>query len=334
MVKKKSGGKGPRGAKKDVSRGPERIQKILARAGFGSRRACEGIIVEGRVKVDGQVVTELGAKADVDAQELKVDNKIVKPERPVYYLLNKPKGTLCTLSDPEGRRTVQDHVPDEHRRIFPVGRLDMDSRGAVILTNDGRFTNLLTHPRYGVEKTYLARVRGFVDDAAIGKLRQGVWLNEGKTLPARIWVVKRKPDETELGIAICEGKNRQVRRMLAAVGYKCQGLTRTRIGPLTLKGLREGEFRELSWDEVHELEKVAKRNSGAPPPPWAKGRSSRSRAKGKPDPGVLKLEQEQARLAPPPAPRPELGPRPPRPGVVPGGPPPPPPPRPVRRPYR
>ncbi|MEZ0230845.1 MAG: pseudouridine synthase, partial [Planctomycetota bacterium] len=277
MARKKSA---PRGAKSSApaAQGPERIQKILARAGYGSRRACEVLISEGRVKVDGQIVTELGAKADTDAQELRVDNKLVKAEGPVYYLLNKPKGTLCTLSDPEGRRTVQDHLPEERRRIFPVGRLDMDSRGAVILTNDGRFTNLLTHPRYGVEKTYLARVRGEVDDGSIFKLRAGVWLAEGKTLPARIWIVKRKPEETELGIAISEGKNRQVRRMLAAVGYKCQALTRTRIGPLTLKGLREGDFRELTRDEVQELEKIAKRNSGAPPPPWAKGRSSRSKA--------------------------------------------------------
>jgi 23S rRNA pseudouridine2605 synthase len=285
----------PKGQRATPGPGPERIQKILARAGFGSRRSCEALIVEGRVRVDGEVVTELGAKADVETQQLQVDGKLVKPERPVYYLLNKPKGTLCTLNDPEGRRTVQDHLPEERRRIFPVGRLDMDSRGAVILTNDGRFTNLLTHPRYGVEKTYLARVRGFVDDGALGKLRSGVWLAEGRTLPARIWVVKRKPDETEVGIAICEGKNRQVRRMFAQVGYKCQGLTRTRIGPLTLKGLREGDFRELTRDEVQELERIAKRNAGAPPPPWARGRASRAKAKGKPDPGVLKVEQEKRR---------------------------------------
>jgi 23S rRNA pseudouridine2605 synthase len=323
MARKKNG---PRGANPgETARGPERIQKVLARAGYGSRRSCETLILEGRVKVDGQVVTELGAKADIEAQELKVDNKLVKPERPVYYLLNKPKGTLCTLSDPQGRMTIEQHVPDEHRRIFPVGRLDMDSRGAVILTNDGRFTNLLTHPRYGVEKTYMARVRGFVDDPALGKLRTGVWLSEGRTLPARIWIVKRKLDETELGIAICEGKNRQVRRMLAAVGYKCQGLTRTRIGPLTLKGLREGEHRELTRDEVEELEKIAKRNSGAPPPPWAKGRASRAKAKGKPDPVVLKAEQEERKKAIAQAhpgersPAEAPAPRAPRPGVVPGG---------------
>jgi 23S rRNA pseudouridine2605 synthase len=264
--------------------GPERIQKILARAGYGSRRACEQLIVEGRVRIDGEVVRELGVKADIEVQALAVDNKPVVVERPVYYLLNKPKGTLCTLHDPEGRRTVQDHMVNERRRIFPVGRLDMDSRGAVILTNDGRFTNLLTHPRYGVEKTYLARARGHVDESAIGKLRAGIWLAEGKTLPARVWVIKRKPDETELGIAICEGKNRQVRRMLAKVGYKVLALTRTRVGPITLKGLREGDYRELSRDEVQELERIAKRNAGAPPPPWAKGRSSRSRSLGKPDP--------------------------------------------------
>jgi 23S rRNA pseudouridine2605 synthase len=318
--------KRPRDEARKAGPGPERIQKILAGAGFGSRRACEILIQQGRVRVDGEIVKELGSKADIEVQELRVDNKRVMPERPVYYLLNKPKGTLCTLSDPEGRRTVADHLPDERRRVFPVGRLDMDSRGAVILTNDGRFTNLLTHPRYGVEKTYLARVRGSVSDGALGKLRAGVWLAEGKTLPAKIWIVKRKPEETELGIAISEGKNRQVRRMLAQVGYKCLALSRTRVGPLTLKGLREGDVRELTKDEVAELEKIARRNAGAPPPPWARGRSSRARAKGKPDPrfpvidGVPSLIPQHG---PPPSPDDELEgddvpARPPIEGVVPG----------------
>ncbi|MBI3725159.1 rRNA pseudouridine synthase [bacterium] len=289
MARRKTGKRAPRSA----GPGPERIQKILARAGHGSRRSCEVLILEGRVRVDGDVVRELGAKADIETQEIHVDGKRVLPPRPVYYLLNKPRGVVSTLSDPEGRPTIQTLVSEERRRIFPVGRLDMDSRGAVILTNDGRFTNLLTHPRYGIEKTYTARVRGFVDDSAIGKLKSGVWLAEGKTLPARVWVVKRKPDETELGIAICEGKNRQVRRMLAKVGYKCLALTRTRIGPITLKGLGEAQHRELTKDEVSELEKLALRNAGAPAPPWTKGRSSRARSHGKPDP----------RFAPPPRPR-------------------------------
>ena len=264
---------------------PERLQKILARAGYGSRRNCEVLIEDGRVLVDGQRVTELGTKVDPSTQEIKVDGRPLKLEQPCYYLVNKPKGVLSTLRDPEGRRTIQELVPGERRRIFPVGRLDVDSRGAVIMTNDGRFTNLLTHPRYGVEKTYLCRIRGTVTDGAIAKLRAGVWLAEGKTLPAKVWVIKKRKDETDVGIAISEGKNRQVRRMFAAVGYKVLSLMRTRIGPVTLRGLSEGGCRPLTKNEVEELERIAKRNAGAPPPPWAKRTGgSRKRAHGKPDP--------------------------------------------------
>jgi pseudouridine synthase len=265
--------------------GAERLQKLLARAGYGSRRACEDLIEAGRVSVDGKRATELGAKADPETQEIKVDGKPLRVEQPVYYVLNKPKGIVSTVHDPEGRPTVRDLMKGEKRRIFPVGRLDADSRGLVILTNDGRFTNLLTHPRYGIEKTYVVRVRGEVPDAAVAKLRHGVWLAEGKTLPARVWVIRRKRDETELGVAISEGKNRQVRRMLAAVGFKVLALTRTKIGPLTIRGMPEGAARELSRHEVAELEKAATRNAGAPPPTWAKRqRGSRVRSHGKPDP--------------------------------------------------
>lgn len=264
--------------------GPERLQKLLARAGYGSRRKCEELITNGGVTIDGKVVTELGTKADPAEQEVRVEGRRLRVETPVYYLLNKPRGVLCTVRDPQGRKTVLDLVP-ERRRIFPVGRLDAESRGAVILTNDGSFTNLLTHPRYGVEKTYLVRVRGSVDEQAVVKLRHGIWLSEGRTLPARVWVIKRKSDETEMGLGISEGKNRQVRRMLAKLGFKVLALTRTRIGPLTLKGLGDGSFRALTPDEISTLKKLARKNAQAPAeakPPRARG--SRARAQGKPDP--------------------------------------------------
>jgi 23S rRNA pseudouridine2605 synthase len=288
--RKDSAGEGEPDAGGSGVGGPERLQKLLARAGFGSRRSCEELITAGKVAVDGKTVTELGSKADPLEQRITVEGRQLRVERPVYYLMNKPKGVLCTSRDPQGRRTVLDLVPAERRRVFAVGRLDAESRGAVILTNDGSFTNLLTHPRYGVEKTYLVRVRGDVDDGAVARLRAGVWLSEGRTLPARVWVVKKKGGETELGIAISEGKNRQVRRMLAKVGHKVLALTRTRIGPLTLRGVGDGQVRELTAEEVEGLRKLARKNAQAPSSK-PRGRRSRARSQGKPDPARPILPQ-------------------------------------------
>jgi 23S rRNA pseudouridine2605 synthase len=274
--------------------GPERLQKLLARAGYGSRRRCEELITAGLVTVDGKVARELGSKADPAAQAITVEGKPLRAEPPAYYLLNKPKGVLCTSRDPQGRRTVIDLLPGhERRRLFAVGRLDAESRGAVILTNDGAFTNLLTHPRYGIEKTYLLRIRGHVSDGAVERLRQGVWLSEGRTLPARVWIIKRKDDETEMGIAICEGKNRQVRRMLVTVGHKVLGLTRTRIGPLTLRGVGDGQVRALTAAEVDELRRIAQKNAQAPLTK-PEGRRSRTRSPGKPDPATAQRQVYEA----------------------------------------
>ncbi len=287
------------------STGPERLQKLLARAGYGSRRACEEIISEGRVTVDGEVVTELGSKADPAVQEVRVDGRRLRAEALVYYLLNKPKGVVCTSKDPQRRRTVTDIVP-ERRRIFSVGRLDYESRGAVILTNDGRLTNLLTHPRYGIEKTYHVRVRGTPAHEELERLRRGVWLSEGRTLPAKVWVIKERKEETELGVSLCEGKNRQVRRMFAKVGYKVLALTRTRIGPLTIKGLGDGDFRELRPQEIDTLTRLASRNAAAPGPRSGSVRGSRNRSLGKPDPAQGRGFGDEE--APRPAPR-RTGPR-------------------------
>lgn len=281
--------------------GPERLQKLLARAGFGSRRKCEDIISAGRVRVDGETVKELGAKACPETQEIEVDGKLIKPEDKVYYLLNKPKGVLCTVDDPLERKTVLSFFPEETRRIFPVGRLDLDSRGAVILTNDGRLTQLLTHPRYGVDRTYTVRVRGVVDDYSLNRLRSGIQLSEGRTSPAKIWVAKRRDDETELGVSIHEGRNRQVRRMFAAVDHKVRGLTRTRIGCLTIKGLASGEARRLTGKELRELVKTARESEQSTPPHVQKnykrrGGGPKPKRHGKPDPKIShELHKERER---------------------------------------
>ena len=262
---------------------PERLQKLLACAGYGSRRACEELIGEGRVTIDGEPVTELGTRGDPAAQDIRVDGNQIRAEVLVHYLLNKPRAVVCTARDPQQRRTVLDFIP-EKRRLFSVGRLDFESRGAVILTNDGRFTNLLTHPRYGIEKTYFVRVRGDVSGESMERLKSGVWLSEGRTLPCRVWRIKPCRGETELGVALCEGKNRQVRRMFAKVGHKVLSLTRTRIGPLSLKGLGEGDFRKLKPQEVEMLIRLARKNAAAPAPRQQRSRGSRKKALGKPDP--------------------------------------------------
>lgn len=278
--------------------GPERIQKLLARAGFGSRRKCEDIISAGRVRVDGEVVSELGAKACPETQNIEVDGKLITPEDKVYYLLNKPKGVLCTVDDPLERKTVLSFFPEETRRIFPVGRLDLDSRGAVILTNDGRLTQLLTHPRYGVDRTYTVRVRGVVDDYSLNRLRNGIQLSEGRTSPAKVWVAKRRDDETELGVSIHEGRNRQVRRMFAAVDHKVRALTRTRIGSLTIKGLASGEARRLTTKEIRDLARAARDSEQSPPKNYKNQnrRGQKPKRHGKPDPKIAHdLHRERQR---------------------------------------
>lgn len=227
----------------------ERLQKVLARLGFGSRRVCEELIAEGRVTVDG-VVAELGRRVDVDADEVAVDGAVVGI-RPglVHYLLNKPTGVITTADDPQGRPTVVQMVPGEPR-VFPVGRLDADTEGLLLLTNDGDLTHRLTHPSFGVEKEYLASVTGTPTRGEIRRLREGVELDDGPTAPARVTAV----DDSLLRITIHEGRNRQVRRMCEAIGHPVTRLVRTRIGPLVDRRLKPGEWRELTREEVRTLE--------------------------------------------------------------------------------
>lgn len=227
----------------------ERLQKVLARLGFGSRRVCEELIADERVTINGDTAV-LGRRVDVDNDEVAVDGAIVgiRPDL-VYYLLNKPTGVITTADDPQGRPTVVQIVPDEPR-VFPVGRLDADTEGLLLLTNDGTLTHRLTHPSFGVEKEYLTQVDGVPSRAALRELREGVELEDGKTSKARVTAV----EDSLLRITIHEGKNRQVRRMCEAVGHPVERLVRTRIGSMVDRRLKPGDWRILAREEVRSLE--------------------------------------------------------------------------------
>ena len=238
----------------------ERLQKVLARVGLGSRRVCEELIGEGRVTVDG-AVAELGCRVNVESARIEVDGAPVGV-RPglVYYLLNKRAGVVTTASDPHGRPTVVDLVPDDPR-VFPVGRLDAQTEGLLLLTNDGDLAHRLTHPSFGVDKEYLAEVEGRPSPAAVRRLREGVVLEDGRTAPARAVLV----EASVLRITIHEGRNRQVRRMCEAVGHPVARLVRTRIGPLVDRSLPPGSHRTLVAEEMQALRRaVADRTSEAP----------------------------------------------------------------------
>lgn len=232
--------------------GPERVQKVLARVGIGSRRSCEELVAAGRVTIDGTVAA-LGDRVDTGRQELALDGVPV-PVRPglAYYLLNKPAGVVTTAHDTHGRPTVLDLVPGEPR-VFPVGRLDLETEGMLVLTNDGDLAHRLTHPSFGVDKTYLAEVDGVPDRVALRRLREGVALDDGPTAPARVRVVQARDTTSAIEVVLHEGRNRQVRRMCDAVGHPVRRLVRTRIGPLGDPGLAPGAWRPLQMAEVRAL---------------------------------------------------------------------------------
>jgi len=235
----------------------ERIQKVLARAGVASRRAVEEMIVRGRIRVNGERV-ELGRRIDPSKDLVEVDGSRVPLSADlVYYLMNKPVGVVTTADDDEGRETVIDLLDDLDARVYPVGRLDLDSEGALLLTNDGDLALRLTHPRFGVSKTYLAEVEGSVKDRTVRQLVRGVELDDGVTGPARARLVERAPGGTLIEITVSEGRKRQVRRMLEAVGHPVRRLVRTAIGPLMLGRLKPATYRRLRPDEVRELYRAA-----------------------------------------------------------------------------
>jgi 23S rRNA pseudouridine2605 synthase len=253
----------------------ERLQKVLARAGLGSRRACEELIAVGRVAVDGEIAV-LGRRVDPAHDRITLDDVpvIVRTDL-VYYLLNKPARVVTTASDPEGRRTAIALVPSEPR-VFTVGRLDYDTEGLLVLTNDGELAELLTHPRHGVDKTYLAEVDGVPSRGALRRLREGVDLDEGRTAPAEVRLVQEHGHSAAVELVIHEGRNRQVRRMCEAVGHPVRRLVRTRIGPLADLGLAPGEWRALRADEVRTLYAAAAPPRAEVPPPKSTGREGSS----------------------------------------------------------
>lgn len=235
----------------DVPRA-ERVQKVLAAAGIGSRRACEELIAAGRVTVDGEVVT-LGAKADAAVQVITVDGERIHSNPTlVYLMLNKPTGYVTTVTDPQGRPTVMDLMPASPR-VYPVGRLDRDTEGLLLLTNDGELANRLAHPSYEVEKTYVAQIRGPAKRRAVRQLLDGVPLDDGLAKARSVRELGAAGDKTLVEIVLAEGRKREVRRMLAAVGLPLERLARVRIGPLPLGDINPGKYRPLSGAEVRAL---------------------------------------------------------------------------------
>ena len=235
----------------------QRLQKILAAAGIASRRECEQIILEGRVEVDGELVTTLGAKANPQASEIRVDGQLLPKVAHVYFLVNKPRGVVSTSRDPSGRPRVIDLVPPQAGRVFTVGRLDKESEGLMLLTNDGELANRLAHPRYGIKKVYRVQVAGTPGREVLAKLRQGVRIAEGVARAEWAKVKRKQKLSTIIELVLREGKNREIRRMLAALGHKVQRLRRVSIGDVSLGKLPIGDFRELTASELRSLRRAA-----------------------------------------------------------------------------
>lgn len=233
----------------------ERLQKLISQAGVASRRKAEEMIVDGRVRVNGKVVTELGAKADLQKDRVVVDGKRLAAEPLVYYLLNKPKGVVTTLEDPQGRTTVADYIKEIKERIYPVGRLDLNTEGLLLLTNDGELTHLLEHPSSEVGKTYEVKIKDMVGEGTLAQLEGGVKLADGMTSPAKIEesYFDTKAELTTVYMTIHEGRNRQVRRMFEHFGYRVHNLKRVKYAFLTLQGVKRGSYRALTKEEVEGL---------------------------------------------------------------------------------
>ena len=237
----------------------DRLNKVLAHAGIGSRRHCEDLITAGRVSVDGEVVRELGTKIDPAAQAVAVDGKPIHSERLTYWLVNKPPGYLCSNHDPAGRPLAVDLVEHVPQRVYTVGRLDEESEGLLLLTNDGDLANKLMHPRFGVEKTYQVQVAGRPQPDQVQQLLKGVWLSDGHVKAKRVKRLKSQGESTWLEIVLSEGKNREIRRMLARLNHKVMRLKRVAIGPVELGRLRSGKSRPLRAEELARLRRAADR---------------------------------------------------------------------------
>lgn len=234
----------------------ERLQKILARAGLGSRRACEGVIEAGRVRVNGRIVRELGTKADAHRDKVEVDGRRVVGEKLAYYLVHKPRAMVTTLHDPQGRQDLREIIGRLEHRVYPVGRLDYHTSGALLVTNDGALTDALLHPRRGVPKVYAAKLRGDIDVPQLDRLRNGVTLDDGYiTKPAEVFVLRTEARHTWIQVTLKEGKNRQIHRMGDAIGHPVQRLVRLSFAGLDTQGLRPGDVRPLKTKELDKLKK-------------------------------------------------------------------------------
>lgn len=228
----------------------ERLQKVIAQSGYTSRRKAEDLIVNGKVKVNGNVVKELGTKVS-SSDQIEVENKLITKEEKEYYLINKPRGVITSTEDDKKRKVVTELI-DTKARIYPVGRLDYDTTGALLLTNDGDFANIIMHPKSKIEKVYLAKLEGIIKGEQINKLKEGVYIDNVKVVPSRVKLKKINSEKNVclVEIIIHEGKNHQVKRMFESVGYYVEKLTRSRIGIFTTENLKSGEYRKLTPKEV------------------------------------------------------------------------------------
>lgn len=237
----------------------ERLQKVMAHSGIASRRQCEELIRTGQVRVNGKKVTELGTKVDPSTDRIEVQGAVLRGKEPLIYLvLNKPAGYITSVKDEKGRRTVMELLPRVKVRVYPVGRLDYDSEGLVLLTNDGRLAHELMHPRYSIPKTYLVEVKGQITDEALQMLRVGVALDDGMTKKAKVNLVTRSAQRSMMRITIFEGRNRQVRRMYEHVGFSVVKLARISLGPLHLGSLSVGKSRRLTEEEIGKLKRTVR----------------------------------------------------------------------------
>ncbi len=242
----------------------ERLHKFLSRCGTSSRREGERLILEGRVKVNGNTVHTLGATVDPLNDQVEVDGVMLEPPHHIYIILNKPKGYITSVKDEKGRPTVMKLLTGVEERVYPVGRLDRDSEGLLLFTNHGELAYRLMHPRYHMEKRYRVRLRGTPKEEDLNRLRKGIRLRDGKTAPAEIRVVSRGKRETEVEVVLKEGRKRQIRRMFKAMGYPVISLVRVAMGHLTLKGLPQGQYRYISPQEIEELKRELKLAANPP----------------------------------------------------------------------
>jgi pseudouridine synthase len=237
----------------------ERLQKIISRAGIASRRKAEELIIDGRVRVNNEIIIELGSKADITKDRITIDGEAISsPENRVYLILNKPSGYICSRNDPENRPTVLDLIKNINERIFPVGRLDYDTEGLIVLTNDGDFSQILQHPSSNIPRTYLVKVKEIPKEEDLARLRQGIYIDKIKTNEAKIKIVNKLPKNAWLEVVLWEGRNRQIKKMFEAIGHRSLRIVRTEFGPISLKNLAQGTFRFMNRKEINDVRKLGR----------------------------------------------------------------------------